>query len=52
MSYPDRSAGFPAFLAWLKEQGVQTDAVEIDEFDVGGYGLKATKDIEVYVHVY
>ena len=35
------------FSAWVKEHGVVTDAVSIDKFDEGGFGLKANKDIKV-----
>jgi hypothetical protein len=32
---------------WLKTNKVDTEAVQIEQFNIGGYGLKATSDIKV-----
>ena len=47
LSHADREANMEGFSAWVKEHGVVTDAVSIDKFDEGGFGLKANKDIKV-----
>ena len=47
MNHPDREKCFPAFMTWLEENGVDTNAVSIEKYDVTGYGLKANKPIEV-----
>ncbi|KAI8479978.1 Histone-lysine N-methyltransferase setd3 [Branchiostoma belcheri] len=41
-----RDQCFPVFLKWLEDHGVKTDAVTIEQFEVGGFGLKAVKDIK------
>ena len=46
MGYCDRAANMDAFMSWLKENEVDTTAVSIAEFEIGGYGLKANHDIE------
>ncbi len=48
MPHPKREEHFPGFLTWLKGNGVNTDAVSIDKFEEGGFGLKATREIEVH----
>ena len=35
-----------AFEQWAKEQGIQSDSVELAEFPVVGFGLRATKMLE------
>ncbi|KAK3092996.1 hypothetical protein FSP39_009816 [Pinctada imbricata] len=44
----EREKHFGEYLEWLRQNGVDTSRVEIKEFseDQGGYGLKATKDLE------
>lgn len=46
-----REKHFGAFMSWLKANNVNTDAVCIDKFPEGGYGVKATADIPVSILV-
>ncbi|CAH1261882.1 SETD3 [Branchiostoma lanceolatum] len=41
-----REECFPVFLKWLQDNDVKSDAVTIEKFEVGGYGLKAVQDIK------
>jgi len=49
MNHPDREKGFPAFITWLEGNGMDTNVVSIEKYDVTGYGLKASKTIEVCI---
>ncbi|KAK7000066.1 histone-lysine N-methyltransferase setd3 [Biomphalaria glabrata] len=42
----NREEGFPTFLKWLNDNGVDTSALEITQFPQYGYGLKATRDLK------
>ncbi|KAH9507193.1 Histone-lysine N-methyltransferase setd3 [Bulinus truncatus] len=42
----NREEGFPAFIKWLNDNGVDTSAVEIAQFPQFGFGLKANKDLK------
>ena len=39
------------FMTWLHDNGVNTDRVSIDNFEVEGYGLKAEKEVEVCIEL-
>ncbi|ELU11224.1 hypothetical protein CAPTEDRAFT_181634 [Capitella teleta] len=41
-----REKNFDGFMGWLKSNSVDAEAVEIQHFDVGGYGIKATRDFK------
>lgn len=43
MKIPERELNFDAFMAWLKEEGVDVDNVSIGKFDQEGHGLKANR---------
>ncbi|XP_041353715.1 actin-histidine N-methyltransferase-like isoform X2 [Gigantopelta aegis] len=42
----NREEFFPAFLGWLKENGVQTNSVEIVNYPSFGFGLQARQDLK------
>ncbi|KAL8567678.1 hypothetical protein ACOMHN_008986 [Nucella lapillus] len=42
----NRGQAVPAFMEWLHQNGVDTSAVEIQDFPHYGYGLRATKDVK------
>jgi len=44
-----REEHVPSFLQWLSEHGVDTSAVAVEQFADAGYGLKATRDINVSI---
>ncbi|OWF53384.1 histone-lysine N-methyltransferase setd3-like [Mizuhopecten yessoensis] len=43
---PEREACIPAFIEWLNNSKVDTSAIEIENFQHVGYGIKATKDLK------
>ena len=43
---PPREEGMYAFQQWAHEQGIKSDSVELAEFPVVGFGLRATKMLE------
>lgn len=43
---PDRQASIPAFIQWLNNNEVDTSAIEIEDVQHLGYGVKATKDLK------
>lgn len=45
----DREKNFPGFMEWLHSNGIDTSLVEIRNFPGCGYGLQATKDLQVYI---
>ena len=49
MPHANRENNFSKFYDWLKSQGVDTGCVEITNFDDVGYGLKAMRDLKVYI---
>ena len=47
LPHADRGANMEGFTAWVEAHGVDTEAVSIDKFEEGGFGLKANRDIKV-----
>lgn len=46
-----REKNFPSFIEWLHSNGIDTSLVEITNFPGCGYGLKATKDLQVSIYI-
>lgn len=46
-----REKNFASFIEWLHSNGIDTSLVEITNFPGCGYGLKATKDLQVSIYI-